>query len=58
MIKEKIDWRIVCTGIVCIAALEAYAISQGINGAILMLVIAAIGVAIGVIIPLDKIIKH
>ena len=46
--KKQIDWRIVCTGIIALAGLEAYALSQGINGTIFSLVIAIIGLAIGV----------
>ena len=56
--KKEIDWRIVITGIIALTGLEIYALSQGINGAILSIVIAVIGLAIGVTIPLDKFIKH
>ena len=56
--KKEIDWRIVITGIIALTALEIYALSQGINGAILSIVIAVIGLAIGVTIPLDKFVKH
>ncbi len=55
--KEKIDWRIVCIGIVCITVLELFALSQGINGTILSIVIAILALAIGITIPLDKIIR-
>ena len=55
--KEKIDWRIVCTGILALTALEIYALSQGINGTLLRIVIIVIGLAIGVIIPVPKILK-
>ena len=46
--KKQIDWRIVCTGIIALAGLEIYALSQGVNGWILATVIGIIGVAIGV----------
>lgn len=56
--KEKIDWKIVCTGIVCIAALEAFALYKGINGTIFAVVIAVIAGAIGVVIPTPNILKE
>jgi len=51
IVKEKIDYRIVCVGIVALTALEIYALSQGINGTLLKVVMATIGVLIGVTIP-------
>ena len=45
---------VVCTGIVCIAVIECYALSKGINGVILTGVIAIIAGAIGVTIPTPK----
>ena len=56
--KTKVDWRIVCTGIIALTALEITALLLGYNGAILSIVIAVIGLAIGVTIPLDKFVKH
>lgn len=56
--KEKIDWKIICTGIVALAVLEAFALYQGMNGTLLKLVMVVIGLAIGVTIPLDKFIKR
>ena len=55
---EKIDWRIVCTGLACITALEIYALSMGINGTLLKAVLIAIASVVGITIPLDKLIKH
>ena len=55
--KKKIDWRIVCTGILALTILEIYALSQGINGTLFSIIIAMIGLAIGITIPLDKFIK-
>ena len=51
MKKKEIDWRIMITGIIALTALEIYALSQGINGTLLGIVIAIIGLAIGVTIP-------
>lgn len=48
MIKKNIDWRIVCTGIIALVILEAVALFLGYNGALLSIVIAVIGLAIGV----------
>ena len=53
MIK-KIDWRIVCTGLVCLTALEVFALSMGMNGTLLKIVLIAIAGVIGITIPLDK----
>jgi len=55
MKKQKIDWRIICTGLVCITGLEIFAILQGINGTLLKMVLVAIAMAIGVTIPTPKI---
>ena len=54
--KKKIDWRIVCTGILALTILEVYALSQGINGVLLSTIILIIGLAIGITIenPLKK----
>ena len=49
--KQKVDWRIVCTGLACITILECLALSMGINGTLLKMVLIAIAVAIGVTIP-------
>lgn len=49
--KKQIDWRVIVTGLVCLTALEIFALSQGVNGTILSIVIAVIGLAIGVTIP-------
>lgn len=52
MTKHKeIDWRIVGIGMLCITALELYALSQGINGVVLTAVIAIIAAAVGVTLP-------
>ena len=56
--KKKIDWRIVCTGLICLTVLELYALSQGINGAWLRIITIAIASVIGIAVPLDKFIKH
>ncbi len=56
--KPKVDWRIVCTGIIALTVLEVFALSHGINGTLLSFIIAIIGLAIGVTIPLDKFVKH
>lgn len=54
---KKIDWRVVCVGLVCLTALEIYALSMGINGTLLKIVLMVIAGVIGVTIPLDKFIK-
>ena len=52
--QKKIDWRIVVTGLVCITALEMYALSIGMNGTLLKSVLVAIALAIGIALPTPK----
>ncbi len=54
--KKKIDWRIVCTGLICLTVLELYALSKGINGLKLTIILIVIAAVIGITIPLDKLI--
>ena len=49
--KEKIDWRIICMAIVCITVIEMYALSMGINGVLLTIVIGIIAGMAGYILP-------
>jgi hypothetical protein len=49
--KQKIDWRIVCVGLLCLTALEIVALSNGINGTLLKIVLIAIAGVIGITIP-------
>ena len=51
MTKETINWKLVAVGLICITALEIYALSQGVNGLILTAVVGIIAAAIGVAIP-------
>ena len=54
MVKKttnKVDWRIVCVGLVCITILEIYALSMGINGTLLKTVLISIALAIGITLP-------
>ena len=55
--KSQVDWRIVIAGIIGLVIIECFALSQGINGVLVGLVIAVIAGAIGVAIPRDKIYK-
>jgi len=56
--KKVIDWRIVCTGLICLTGLEVCALLMGYNGTLLKIVLIAIASVIGMTIPLDKLIKH
>lgn len=56
--KEKIDNKVVITGIVCITLLEALALYLGINGILLTGVIAIIAAAIGLVTPTPTILKQ
>ena len=49
--KEKIDWKIVLGGIVCLTAVELYALSKGIDGIMLAAYAAIIAGVVGVVIP-------
>ena len=51
MDKKKVDWRIVCVALLCLTGLEIYALSQGINGTLLSIVIAIIAGTAGFILP-------
>ena len=48
---------IVITGLICLTILEIYALSQGINGTLLTIVIAVIAGAMGIMIPTPKRLK-
>lgn len=51
MKKQKIDWRLVAVGLVCLTALEITALLLGHNGTLLKTVLVIIALAIGVTIP-------
>ena len=48
---NKLDWKIICVGLLCITALEIFALSKGFNGTLLKMVLILIALAIGVTIP-------
>lgn len=56
-VKQKVDWRIVCVGLLCLTALEALALSQGINGTLLKIVLIVIAGVIGVAVPTPKMLQ-
>ena len=58
MIKKKVDWKIVCTGLVCLSGLEIYALSQGINGTLYSIVLVIIAGVLGITIPTPKFITN
>jgi len=49
--KKALDWRIVCTGLICITALEGFAIANGHNGTLLRLILVVMAAAIGIVLP-------
>jgi len=55
--KQKVDWKIVCTGIVCLTGYGIYAASAGINGTMRAIIVAIIAGAIGYTIPSPNILK-
>ena len=48
---------IILCGILCISALEAIALAYGFNGTMLRIVVIIIAAAIGITIPVPKILK-
>ncbi len=55
--KNEIDWKIIVTALVCITALEIYALSQGFNGTILKTVLVVLAGIAGWSLPQLKIRK-
>lgn len=51
MAKKKTDWKVVCVALICLTALELYALHRGINGIGLTLAIAIIAGIAGYTIP-------
>ena len=49
--QDKIDYRIVCVGLICLTVLEIVALMNGINGTLLKTVLIAIALTIGITIP-------
>ena len=49
--KQKVDWKVLAIGMVCLTIAELYALSQGINGTIFSLFLVIVGGVIGVTIP-------
>jgi len=49
--EKKVDWRLVAIGIACLTAIEIVALLNGIDGALMTLIIGVIGLAIGVTLP-------
>ena len=46
--QPKTDWKVICTGLVCLTALEVIALLKGFNGVLLTTVVGIIALAIGV----------
>lgn len=56
--KKQVDWRVLCVALACLTALEIYALSRGINGTILTIVVGIIAGVAGFTIPTPIKIKH
>jgi len=52
MKKRKIPAKIIICGLICLTILELAALSQGINGVLLRIVMGIIGAAIGTALPI------
>jgi len=46
--QPKTDWRVLCIGILCLTALELFALQKGFNGVLLTTIVGIIALAIGV----------
>lgn len=46
--QPKTDWRVLCTGILCLTGIELFALNQGVNGILLTTIIGIIALGIGV----------
>ena len=55
--KQKITQGIVITGMLCLTAIELFALATGHNGTVRMIIIAVIAAAIGIGVPIDKFLK-
>ena len=51
MTIHKVDYRVIVTGLVCLTALEMYALYLGYNGTLLKIVLMAVALTIGVTMP-------
>ncbi len=49
--KRKIDWKIVCMGILCLSIVEIYAMTLGLNGTLRAAYFAIVAGVIGLTIP-------
>ena len=49
--KQKINWKVLCIGIVCLSAIEIVALMKGVDGTIMSLIIGVIGLAMGLTLP-------
>tara|TARA_R100000750_G_C2292140_1_gene75376 strand:+ start:408 stop:584 length:177 start_codon:yes stop_codon:yes gene_type:complete len=49
--KQKIDWKVISVGLICLTAAELYALSQGIDGTIFTIYVAIVATVLGVILP-------
>lgn len=48
---REVDWKIIITGIICITALEAFALNKGFNGTMLKMTLVIIAGLAGLVIP-------
>jgi len=51
MNKKKVDWRVLSVGLICLTVLECFAMSQGINGWLLRIIIIIIAAVLGFTVP-------
>ena len=53
--KEKVDYRIACTAILCLTGLELAAMHYGINGTMRTIIFSMIALIVGIQLPQFKI---
>ncbi len=57
MAKEKINWKIAITAIICLTIIQVAAMHYGINGTFRMFIAAMIAAIAGIAMPTPKILK-
>ena len=49
--QQKVDWKVLCVGMICLTAAEVTALILGYNGTLLKTFLVIIALTIGVTIP-------
>lgn len=52
--KKKVDWKVSVCAILCLTAIEIFAIQNGINGTLRTIIFAMIALIVGIQLPQFK----